>query len=70
MKRLQILIEEELDEALERTARTRKTSKGALIREFVRDRVRTLPPLDADPIGQMVGADDYEPAAVDDVMYR
>ena len=36
MKRLQILIEEELDEALERRAREEGTSKAALIRRYGR----------------------------------
>lgn len=72
MKRLQILIEEELDAELARTARARKTSKAALIREFVRERLDPLPPLEADPLWQMVGVDDYEPGggSIDDVVYR
>lgn len=72
MKRLQIMIEEELDAELERTARAQKTSKAALIRTFVRERLNPLPPLEADPLWQMVGADDYEPGdeSIDDVVYR
>ena len=69
MKRLQILIEEELDDALEEQARLEGTSKAALIRRYVRLQLDTLPPLDADPLGQMIGADDFEPEAVDDVVY-
>jgi hypothetical protein len=45
VKRLQIMIEKEVD-------------------------ARPLPPLSADPIGRMAGADDCEPAAIDDVVYR
>jgi len=72
MKRLQILIEEELDAELERTARAQRTSKAALIREYVRERLDPLPPLEADPLWQMVGVDDYEPGdeSIDDVVYR
>lgn len=70
MKRLQILIEQELDDALERQARLEKTSKAALIRRFVRLQLDVLPPLDADPLGQMIGADDFEPEPVDVVVYR
>lgn len=70
MKRLQIMIDEDLDAALEALAAKEKTSKAALIRKFVRERVRPLPPLSADPIWRMVGADDYEPAPIDDVVYE
>jgi len=70
MKRLQIMIDEDLDAELERLALRERTSKAALIRRFVRERIRPLPPLSADPIGRMAGADDYEPARVDDVVYR
>ena len=70
MKRLQILIEEDLDAELDRLALVRGSSKAALIRRFLRDRLRLLPPLSADPLGRMVGADDFEPAAMDAVVYR
>lgn len=70
MKRLQILIDEELDVALERKARQDGKSKAALIREYVRDRLRGLPPLEADPLWQMTGADAFDPAPIDDVVYR
>jgi hypothetical protein len=70
MKRLQIMIDEDLDAALEALAAKEKTSKAALIRRFVRERIRPLPPLSADPIWRMVGVDDYEPVAIDDVVYE
>ncbi|HEX2028999.1 MAG TPA: CopG family transcriptional regulator [Nitriliruptorales bacterium] len=70
MKRLQIMIDEDLDAALERQAAAEGVSKAALIRRFVRERVSTLPPRSADPLFRMVGVDDAEPAAVDDVVYR
>jgi Ribbon-helix-helix protein, copG family len=70
VKRLQIMIDEDLDAELERLAVDEDTSKAALIRRFVRDRLAPLPPLSADPLGRMVGADDFEPAAIDDVVYR
>ncbi len=69
MKRLQIMIDEDLDAELGRLAADRGTPKAALIRAFVRDRLRPLPPLSADPLGCMAGADDFEPAGVDDVVY-
>jgi hypothetical protein len=70
MKRLQISIEQELDEALEREARHQKTSKAALIRRFVRERLEPLPPIEDDPIWEMLGAaGDIEPADIDEVVY-
>jgi len=67
MKRLQSMIEEDLNRGLERLARESGQSKAALIRQFVRERVH--PPLSADPLGRMIRADDFEPAPVDDVVY-
>lgn len=64
------MIDEDLDAELERLAVDEDTSKAALIRRFVRDRLAPLPPLSADPLGRMVGADDFEAAAIDDVVYR
>ena len=66
VKRLQIMIEEDLDAALERQAREEGVSKAALIRRYVRDRIRPLPPLHEDPLWKLVGsAGDAEP--VDDI---
>lgn len=70
MKRLQIMIEEDLDAELERLAIDQGRSKAALIRQFVRERIRPLPPLSADPIFRMVGVDNFDPAPIDDVVYR
>ncbi len=72
MKRLQIMIEEELDAALERQAATEGTSKAALIRRYVREKLRPLPPLHEDPLWDLVGMFEGEPgdsASVDDVVY-
>ena len=71
MKRLQIMIEEELDAALERLALEEGTSKAALIRRYVRERVEPLPPLERDPLWTMVGADpDVAPVAdIDEFLY-
>jgi len=70
MKRLQILIEEDLDAALDQKARSEKTSKAALIRRYVRQRLKLTLSLDADPLWQMVGVDEFEPVSVDDVVYQ
>ncbi len=69
VKRLQILIDEELDAELERMASEASTSKAALIRRFVREHVRPLPPLSSDPLGRMVGVDSFPPQAVGEVVY-
>ena len=67
VKRLQIMIEEDLDEALGRQAQRERTSKAALIRRYVRERLRPnpLPPLEEDPLWEFVGGSDVEP--VDDI---
>jgi len=70
MKRLQIFIEPELDLALERKAQQEGRSKAALIRQYVRERVSGLPALEADPLWQMTGAEEFEPESVDDTVYR
>jgi hypothetical protein len=70
MKRLQILIDEELDETLERQAVARGTSKSALIRHLVKEHLVELPALELDPLGRTIGIDDFEPAPIDEVVYR
>ena len=70
VKRLQIMIDEDLDAELGRRASREHTSKAALIRTYVRERLHPLPPIEQDPLWEMVGADgDIEPAAADDVVY-
>jgi len=69
MKRLQFLIEPDLDLALERKACAEGKSKASLIRQYVRDRLGGLPPLKADPLWRMAGADAFEPAPIDDTVY-
>ena len=71
VKRLQIMIEEELDAALAREALKERTSKAALIRRYVRERLQPLPPLHEDPLWELVGAaGDAEPVAdIDEFLY-
>lgn len=73
MKRLQIMIEEELDAELGRQARREGVSKAALIRRYVRERLRPLPPIEEDPLWEWVGGgeggDPGASASVDDVVY-
>jgi len=69
MKRLQIMIEEDLDASLQGQARRESPSKASIIRELVREHVDPLPPLEDDPITKLAGIADFEPANVDDVVY-
>ena len=69
MKRLQIMLDEDLDEGLRRLAKSERVSKAALIRRFVRGALEPLPPLADDPLTEMVGVDDFGPAPIDDVVY-
>jgi hypothetical protein len=70
VKRLQIMIEEEFDQALGRQAAEEGVSKAALIRRYVAERLRPLPRLEDDPLWGMVGAYEGRPADdVDEVVY-
>jgi hypothetical protein len=72
VKRLQIMIEEDLDAALGRQARRERVSKAALIRRYVRERLEPLPPLEEDPLWEMVGMVEGGPddsQRVDEIVY-
>lgn len=73
VKRLQIMIDEDLDAILERMAREERTSKAALIRRFVRERVQPLPPIHDDAIWGLVGlggdGELTESETINDVVY-
>lgn len=69
MRRFQILLDDALDDALEREARRRGTSKADILRLAAGAYLRPLDPASADPLFQMVGRDDYAPADVDEVVY-
>jgi len=70
MRRLQLLMDEALDDALEREARRTRRSKSAVMRDLVREKIRPLPPLEEDPIWEMAGVDSYEPMSdEDEVLY-
>jgi len=68
MKRLQIYIEEELDEALAVRAVREGTSKAALIRRFVAERLETTEPT-GDPLDSLVGRYDEDPGPIDSLVY-
>jgi hypothetical protein len=73
VKRLQIMIEEDLDAALGRQAAEEGVSKAALIRRYVRERLRPLPPLEEDPLWGIVGIAEGgspdESSRIDEVVY-
>jgi hypothetical protein len=68
VKRLQIYIEEELDDALAIRARRAHTSKAALIREAVRRSIGEPEPT-VDPFADWIGGSDADAASVDEVVY-
>jgi len=72
MRRLQIMIDEDLDEALSNQAREEGTSKAALIRRFVRERIKPVPPLEEDPLWEFVGMSKGPPGdsmSANDIVY-
>ena len=68
VKRLQIYIEEELDDALAFRALRGHTSKAALIREAVRRSIGEPEPT-VDPFRDWIGGSDAASAPVDEVVY-
>lgn len=68
MRRLQIYIDEDLDDALAVLARSGHTSKAALIREAVRRSIGEQEPT-LDPFREWIGGSEAEPAPVDEVVY-
>lgn len=73
MKRLQISIEPELDEAVERRAEEEGLSKAEVIRRCVREEIRPLPPIEEDPLFKMFASpgssDPGDNRSVDEVVY-
>jgi hypothetical protein len=72
VKRLQIMIEEDLDAELERQATLEGVSKAALIRRYVGERLRRRPIPEDDPIWGLVGMVEGGPddsQRIDEVVY-
>ena len=66
------MIDEDVDAALARQASEEGVSKAALIRRYVGERLRPLPPLADDPLSELVGLVEGNPgdsASVDEVVY-
>lgn len=68
MRRIQIYLEESVDEALQAEAARTGRSKAALIRECLAVRYGAARE-PVDPIDALIGAYDIEPAIVDEVVY-
>ena len=69
MRRINIYIDEALDDRVEREARRRKMSKAALIRESLVARLG--PGQNGDPLDDLIGMSEAEPADdIDAVIYR
>lgn len=69
VKRLQIYIDEDLDDALAQRARRERTSKAALIRDAVRRSMGEAGPIE-DPFRLWIGGSDADPELVDEVVYE
>lgn len=67
MKRIQIYIEDSVDELLIRRARRERRSKAALIRDAVRREYGENP---EDPFDRWAGGVDDSPGDVDELVYR
>jgi hypothetical protein len=69
MRRIQIYLEEALDEALQSEAARTGRSKASLIRECVSSRYQAQSTSSADPLDELIGSVDVDPADVDEVVY-
>jgi len=69
MRRIQIYIDEELDDALKAESARSGCSKAALIRQCVAEKLAPTEALEKDPITALIGTVDVEPSNIDDVVY-
>jgi predicted transcriptional regulator len=67
MKRIQIYIDDSVDEALTKRARKERRSKAALIRDAVE---RAYPEQGHDPLDAWAGGIDGVPGDIDEIVYR
>ncbi|MGH8995792.1 MAG: CopG family transcriptional regulator [Acidimicrobiales bacterium] len=67
MRRLQISIDEELDEALAVEAARRHISRAALIRELVREQLK--PQRGRDSFSSLIGDIDDDAGDIDEIVY-
>jgi len=69
MRRIQIYIEEKLDDALKAEAARGGRSKAAIICECVSARLLNQKPTGLDSLTALAGTMDVEPANIDEVIY-
>lgn len=69
MRRIQVDIEEELDDRLAAEAERTGRTKAELIQESVASRFGRSEEIDDDPITRLIGTVDADPADVDEVVY-
>ena len=69
MRRIQIYIQEDLDDVLQIEAAKRKRSKASLIRECVSARYGGDSSANNDPLTALIGTVDIDPDDADDVIY-
>ncbi len=70
MRRIQVVITDELDDRLEHEALLRHVSKSALVRDCVRRGLAPKGPIEGDPLWRLVGVDDGDPIDdLDEVIY-
>ena len=64
------MIDDDVDQALAEQAARDHTSKASLIRRYVSMGLRPVPPLEDDPLADLVGLAEFAPSDVDEVVYR
>jgi hypothetical protein len=73
LKRVQLMLDEELDAAVAHEARRRRSSKSEVVRGILRERLLPpLPPLEEDPLWAWFGGEKGAPddsRSIDDVLY-
>ena len=71
LRRVQLMLDDDLDRRLENRARIRGISKSELVRRILRQEFPPLPPLHEDPLWKWATEEllDIEPAHHDDVVY-
>src|SRR5688500_167567 len=69
MKRIQIYIEDSIDEVLTRQARKDRRSKAALIRDAVRAAYEPASPHPVDPFDRWAGGIDEASGDIDELVY-
>ena len=73
LRRVQLMLDDELDRALAFQARLQRTSKSKLVRRILRERLLPpVPPLEEDPLWAFVGAEGGahdDSASIDEVVY-